>query len=47
MIFHAHHGYYQAERELGQKFEVDFEKEGSLYEIEYKNKLISLFKGGF
>jgi len=25
MIFYAHHGYYQAERELGQKFEVDLE----------------------
>lgn len=25
MIFYAHHGYYQAERELGQKFEVDME----------------------
>ena len=25
MIFHAHHGYYKAERELGQKFEVDME----------------------
>lgn len=25
MIFYAHHGYYQAERELGQKFEVDVE----------------------
>lgn len=25
MIFYAHHGYYQAERELGQKFEVDIE----------------------
>ncbi|MGH1362469.1 MAG: dihydroneopterin aldolase [Calditrichia bacterium] len=23
MIFYAHHGYYQAERELGQKFEMD------------------------
>ena len=23
MIFYAHHGYYEAERELGQKFEVD------------------------
>jgi dihydroneopterin aldolase len=23
MIFYAHHGYYKAERELGQKFEVD------------------------
>lgn len=27
MIFYAHHGYYQAERELGQKFEVDMELE--------------------
>jgi dihydroneopterin aldolase len=27
MIFYAHHGYYQAERELGQKFEVDVELE--------------------
>ena len=27
MIFYAHHGYYQAERELGQKFEVDLELE--------------------
>ncbi|RMG68661.1 MAG: dihydroneopterin aldolase [Calditrichaeota bacterium] len=25
MIFYAHHGYYQAERDLGQKFEVDVE----------------------
>ncbi len=25
MIFYAHHGYYKAERELGQKFEVDVE----------------------
>jgi dihydroneopterin aldolase len=25
MIFYAHHGYYQAERELGQKFAVDME----------------------
>ena len=25
MIFYAHHGYYQAERELGQKFQVDVE----------------------
>jgi dihydroneopterin aldolase len=25
MIFYAHHGYYQAERELGQKFQVDME----------------------
>jgi 7,8-dihydroneopterin aldolase/epimerase/oxygenase len=27
MIFYAHHGYYQAERELGQKFQVDVELE--------------------
>ncbi|HFE62992.1 MAG TPA: dihydroneopterin aldolase [Caldithrix sp.] len=25
MIFYAHHGYYQAERDLGQKFQVDLE----------------------
>ncbi len=25
MIFYAHHGFYEAERELGQKFEVDIE----------------------
>jgi len=25
MTFYAHHGYYEAERELGQKFEVDIE----------------------
>jgi dihydroneopterin aldolase len=25
MIFYAHHGYYRAERELGQKFELDIE----------------------
>lgn len=25
IIFYAHHGYYKAERELGQKFEVDIE----------------------
>ena len=30
MIFYAHHGYYQAERELGQKFEVDLELECNL-----------------
>ncbi|GAB4339379.1 MAG: dihydroneopterin aldolase [Calditrichia bacterium] len=27
MIFYAHHGYYQAERELGQKFQLDLEME--------------------
>ena len=25
MIFYAHHGFYKAERELGQKFEIDIE----------------------
>ena len=30
MIFYAHHGYYQAERELGQKFEVDVEMEADV-----------------
>lgn len=30
MIFYAHHGYYQAERDLGQKFEVDMEMECDL-----------------
>jgi len=25
MTFYAHHGFYEAERELGQKFEVDIE----------------------
>ncbi len=30
MIFYAHHGFYEAERELGQKFEVDIELEFDL-----------------
>ncbi len=30
MIFYAHHGYYEAERELGQKFEVDIQLECDL-----------------
>lgn len=25
LIFYAHHGFYEAERELGQKFEIDIE----------------------
>ena len=25
VIFYAHHGFYKAERELGQKFEIDIE----------------------
>lgn len=30
IIFYAHHGYYEAERELGQRFEVDIEVECDL-----------------
>ena len=31
MTFYAHHGYYEAERELGQKFEVDIELKRDLH----------------
>jgi dihydroneopterin aldolase len=30
IVFYAHHGYYDAERELGQRFEVDIEVECDL-----------------
>lgn len=30
MVFYAHHGYYEAERELGQRFELDIEVECDL-----------------
>ena len=30
LIFYAHHGFYEAERELGQKFEIDIEVECDL-----------------
>jgi dihydroneopterin aldolase len=30
IVFYAHHGYYEAERELGQRFEVDIEVECDL-----------------
>ena len=30
MVFYAHHGYYEAERELGQRFELDIEVECNL-----------------
>jgi dihydroneopterin aldolase len=30
MVFYAHHGYYKAERELGQRFELDIEVECDL-----------------
>ena len=36
MIFYAHHGYYQAERELGQKFQVDME-----LEFDFSNAILS------
>ncbi|KAA3613087.1 MAG: dihydroneopterin aldolase [Calditrichaeota bacterium] len=32
IVFYAHHGYYKAERELGQKFEIDIEVACSLRE---------------
>ncbi len=32
IIFYAHHGYYKAERELGQKFEIDIEVSCNLRE---------------
>jgi dihydroneopterin aldolase len=32
LIFYAHHGFYEAERELGQKFEIDIEVECDLRE---------------
>lgn len=30
IVFYAHHGYYKAERELGQRFEMDIEVECNL-----------------
>ena len=30
IVFYAHHGYYDAERELGQRFELDIEVECDL-----------------
>jgi dihydroneopterin aldolase len=30
VLFYAHHGYYEAERELGQRFELDIEVECDL-----------------
>lgn len=30
IVFYAHHGYYEAERVLGQRFELDIEVEGDL-----------------
>ena len=39
MIFYAHHGYYEAERELGQKFEVDIELEYDLSQAAQEDDL--------
>jgi dihydroneopterin aldolase len=39
MIFYAHHGYYEAERELGQKFEIDIEVEGDLTQGSQEDQL--------
>jgi dihydroneopterin aldolase len=32
IVFYAHHGYYEAERELGQRFEVDIEVDCDLHD---------------
>jgi dihydroneopterin aldolase len=39
MIFYAHHGFYEAERELGQKFEIDIEVEGDLAQGSQEDEL--------
>ena len=39
MIFYAHHGYYEAERELGQKFEVDIELQYDLQQAAADDEL--------
>lgn len=39
MTFYAHHGYYEAERELGQKFEVDIEIKRDLRPAAEQNDL--------
>ncbi|MBD3223680.1 MAG: dihydroneopterin aldolase [Caldithrix sp.] len=39
MIFYAHHGFYEAERELGQKFEVDIEVQCDLHQPALKDQL--------
>jgi len=56
MVFYAHHGYYEAERELGQKFELDIEVNCNLKEaakddnlektIDYRN-VYSIAKDAF
>ncbi len=39
MIFYAHHGFYEAERELGQKFEIDIEVQGDLTQGSQEDEL--------
>jgi len=39
MVFYAHHGYYEAERELGQKFELDIEVTCNLQEAAAEDNL--------
>jgi dihydroneopterin aldolase len=39
MTFYAHHGFYEAERELGQKFEVDIEINCRLDQISREDDL--------
>lgn len=56
IVFYAHHGYYEAERELGQRFELDIEVECDLRQaadsddlkktIDYR-KVYSLAKDAF
>lgn len=39
IVFYAHHGYYEAERELGQRFELDIEVECDLTEASKSDEL--------
>lgn len=39
IVFYAHHGFYKAERELGQKFEIDIEVGCSLRESALNDEL--------
>jgi dihydroneopterin aldolase len=41
MVFYAHHGYYKAERELGQRFELDIEARCDLREAAENDDLKS------
>jgi dihydroneopterin aldolase len=39
IVFYAHHGYYKAERELGQRFELDIEVECDLTQASKSDEL--------